>query len=112
MGIGFSGIIERADRNFKDQIKETNDELKRYCEGNGFVYVDNDNINEKSLNKRLLHLSKAGNKLFSKNLLDCLKNLCFLSTHMHTSDAMTDLSNNFNITNNSLKALRLNNTKT
>ena len=75
MGIGFSGIIQRVDRNFKDQIKETNDKLKRYCEGNGFVYVDNDNINEKSLNKSLLHLNKAGNKLFSKNLIDCLKNL-------------------------------------
>ena len=74
IGIGFSGIIQRADRNFKDQIKETSDKLKRYCEGNGFVYVDNDNINEKSLNKSLLHLNKAGNKLLSKNLLDCLKN--------------------------------------
>ena len=75
IGIGFSGIIQRADRNFKDQIKETNDKLKRYCEGNGFVYVDNDNINEKRLNKSLLYLNKAGNKLLSKNLLDCLKNL-------------------------------------
>ena len=75
IGIGFSGIIQRADRNFKNQIKETNDKLQRYCEGNGFVYVDNDNINEKSLNKSLLHLNKAGNKLLSKNLLDCLKNL-------------------------------------
>ena len=48
MGIGFSDIVERADRNFKDQIKETNAKLKGYSEGNGFVYVDNDNINEKS----------------------------------------------------------------
>ena len=48
MGIGFSDIVERADRNFKDQIKETNAKLKRYSEGNGFVYVDNDNINKKS----------------------------------------------------------------
>ena len=30
--------------------------MKWYCEGNGFVYVDNDNINEKSLNKK--HLDK------------------------------------------------------
>ena len=75
IGIDFSGIMQRADRNFKDQIKETNDKLKRYCEGNGFVYVDTDNINEKNLNKSLLHLNKAGNKLLSKNLLDCLKNL-------------------------------------
>ena len=41
---------------FKDQIKDTNGKLKWYCEGNGFVYVDNDNINEKSLNKK--HLDK------------------------------------------------------
>ena len=75
MDVGFSGIIERVDRNFKDQTKETNDKLKSYCEGNGFVYVDNDNINEQSLNKSLLHLNKADNKLFSKDLLDCLKNL-------------------------------------
>ena len=30
IGIGFSGIIQRADRNFKDQIKEINDKLKRF----------------------------------------------------------------------------------
>ena len=74
-GIGFSGIIQRVDRNFKDQIKEINDKFKRYCEGNGFVYEDKDNINEKTLNKSLLHLNMANNKLLSKNLLDCLKNL-------------------------------------
>ena len=75
VGTGFSGIVERADRNFKDQIKDTNDKLKKYYEGNDFVYVDNDNINDKSLNKSLLHLNKASNKLFSRNLLVCLKNL-------------------------------------
>ena len=52
------------DTNFEDQIKETNEKLKRYCESNGFIFVDNDNINEKSLNKSLLYLNKAGNKLF------------------------------------------------
>ena len=75
IGIGFSGIIEREDRNFKDQFKETNDKLKSYCEGNGFVYVEDDKINEKSMNKSLLHLIKTVNKLSSKKLLDCLKNL-------------------------------------
>ena len=30
IGICFSGIIQRADRNFKDQIKEINDKLKRF----------------------------------------------------------------------------------
>ena len=39
--------------------------------GNDFVYVDNDNINEKSVNKSLLHLNKAGNKLFHKKPKYC-----------------------------------------
>ena len=69
MGVGFSVIIERADRNFKDQIKDNNDKLKSYCEGNSFIYVDNDNIKEKSLNKSLPHSNTADNKLFSKNYM-------------------------------------------
>ena len=36
-GIGFSGIIKSVDKNFKDQIEETNDRLKSHCEGNGFI---------------------------------------------------------------------------
>ena len=73
-------IQENKDRgklgtNFEDQIKETNEKLKRF--------VDNDNINEKSLNKSLLYLNKAGNRLFSKNLLICLKNLRFLNALAH-----------------------------
>ena len=74
-GIGFSAIIQKADRKVKGKIKETTDKLKRYCEGNSFVYVDGDNITQKSLNKNLLRLNKAGNKLISRNLLHCLKQL-------------------------------------
>ena len=43
--------------------------MKSYCEGNGFIYVDNDNIKEKSLNKSLPHSNTADNKLFSKNYM-------------------------------------------
>ena len=60
-------LIERADRNFKDQFKETNSKLKSYCEGNGFIYVDNDKINQNSLNKSLLYLIKTGNNLLRSN---------------------------------------------
>ena len=59
MGIGLPGITESVDRNFRDQIKETHNKLKRYCEGISFVYVNNVNINEKSLNKSLIHLYKT-----------------------------------------------------
>lgn len=68
--------------------KETYDKLKRFCEGNGFVYVNSDKINEESLNRCLLVLRMAGNKLFSSDLLVFLKNLWFLNTHIHTLDTI------------------------
>ena len=62
--------------------------LKRYCEGNDFDYVDNDYINGKYLNKSLLLLNKAGSKLFSKNLLDCIKEfMIFKHAHTHAEFA-------------------------
>ena len=43
--IGFSTIIERADKDFSNEIEETNIKLKNYCLGKGFIFVDNDNLN-------------------------------------------------------------------
>ena len=43
--IGFSTIIERADKDFSNEIKETNIKLKNYCLGIfGFIFVDNDKM--------------------------------------------------------------------
>ena len=57
---GFSSIIQRTDKDFSNEIKETNVKLKNYCLGKGFVFVDNDNINESCLNNSKLHLNKKG----------------------------------------------------
>ena len=47
--IGFSSIMHRSDKDFSKEISETNVKLKKYCLGRGFIYVDNDNINEPCL---------------------------------------------------------------
>ena len=59
-------IINRSDKDFSKEICELNLKLKKYCLGRGFVYVNNDNINESCLNK--LDLDKKGTNLFSKNI--------------------------------------------
>ena len=60
--IRFSGIIQRIDKNFSNGIKETNIKLKNSCLGRGFVFIDNDNINEFCLNNSKLHLIRRGLK--------------------------------------------------
>ena len=64
--------------------------------------MENDDINDKSLNESLVYLNKAGNKLFFKNLLDFLKTYNF-SICTLTRLNMTNFSNNFHIKNNCLK---------
>ena len=73
--IGFSSIIQRADKDFSNEIKETNIKLKNYCSGNGFIFVDNDNINESCLNNSKLHLNKKGTQRLAKNILSSLDNI-------------------------------------
>ena len=73
--IGFSSIIQRADKDFGNEIKETNIKLKNYCSGKGFIFVDNDNINESCLNNSKFHLNKKGTQRLSKNILSSLDNI-------------------------------------
>ena len=70
--IGFSSIIQRADKDFSNEI---NIKLKNYCSGKGFIFVDNDNINESCLNNSKLHLNKKGTQRLAKNILSSLDNI-------------------------------------
>ena len=70
--IGFSSIMHRSDKDFSKEISELNVKLKKYCLGRGFIYIDNDNVNESCLNNSKLHLNKKGTNLFSKNILTSL----------------------------------------
>ena len=37
----FSGLIQREDHNFRDQIEEINGKLKRYCKSKRYRFVEN-----------------------------------------------------------------------
>ena len=42
--------------------------LKKYCEGKGFVFIENDDINKSSLNNSKLHLNKKGTNILTQNI--------------------------------------------
>ena len=64
VNIGFSSEISRSDRNLVQEIGDLNLKLKRYCEDNNFLSVDNVNVEESCLNNSKLHLNYKGNKYF------------------------------------------------
>ena len=66
--IGFSSIIQKADNDFSNEIKETNINLKNFCLGKGFIFVDNGNINESCLDNSKLHLNRKGTQRLAKNI--------------------------------------------
>ena len=66
--IDFYSIKHRSDKYVSKEISELNVKLKKYCLGRGFIYVDNDNINEACLNNIKLHLNKKGTNFFLKKI--------------------------------------------
>ena len=57
--LGFSGIAARGDINKEENIVSTNNRLEKYCKGNEFFFVDNNNIDESRLNKSKLYLKRT-----------------------------------------------------
>ena len=75
----FSGLIQREDHDFRDQIEEINVKLKRYCESKGYRFVENSNIDGGFLNRSKLHLNKKGTALLSRNIANVLKYILYAS---------------------------------
>ena len=71
--LGFSSIVQRADKDYSKEIKDINTRLKSYCLGKGLIFVDNSNIDESCLNNSKLHLGKKGTQLLSQNILRSLE---------------------------------------
>ena len=69
----FSGLIQREDHDFRDQIEEINVKLKTYCESKDFRFVENSNIDGGFLNRSKLHLNKMGTALLCRNIANVLK---------------------------------------
>ena len=66
--IGFFSVIYRKDKDLEDERNEVNTKLKKYCEGKGFVLIENANISESGLNKSKLHLNKKGTNILTQNI--------------------------------------------
>ena len=68
VNIVFSSVISRSDRNLGQEIRDLNLKLKRSCEGNNFLFVDNVNIEESCLNNSKLHLNYKGTNILCQNI--------------------------------------------
>ena len=68
--ITFSGLIQREDHDFHDQIEEINGKLKRYGESKCYRFIENSDIDG---SKR--HLNKRGTALPSRNVANVLKHI-------------------------------------
>ena len=66
--IGFSSVIYRQDKDVDDERKELNSKLKKYCEGKGFAFIENTNVNETGQNNSKLHLNKKGANILAQNI--------------------------------------------
>ena len=56
--LGFSSIVQRADKDCSKEIKYIYTRLKSYCLGKGLIFVDNSNIDESCLNSKLHYLHR------------------------------------------------------
>ena len=61
-------VIRRSHRNFGQKTEDLNLKLKRYCEGNKFLFVDNVNIEKSCLNNSKLHLNYKGTNILCQNI--------------------------------------------
>ena len=80
--------------------------LKKYCEGKGFVFNENANINESGLNNSKLHLNKKGTNILTQNIKRSFNQ--FWSSDRHTHEVDITNSNLFenSETDQVLKVLR------
>ena len=68
VNIRFSSVISRSDRNLGQEIRNLNLKLKRYCEGDNFLFVGNGNIEESYLKNSKLHLNHKGTNILCQNI--------------------------------------------
>ena len=81
--IGFSSVIYCKDKNLEDERNEINMKLKTYCEGKGFVFIENANISESGVNNSKLHLNKKGTNTLTQNIKSSFNRFeALVDTHM------------------------------
>ena len=70
-----SGIINREDWNYNDKISEINTGMASYSEGQGLIFINNNNIDGTCLNSARLHLNKKSLSKLSLNSIESMKSL-------------------------------------
>ena len=66
--IGFSSVIYCKDKDLEHEPNEVNMKLNKCCEGKGFLFTENANIDESGLNNSKLHLNKKGANILTQNI--------------------------------------------
>ena len=75
----FSGLIQREDQDFRDQIEQFNGKLKRYCESKSYRFVENSKNDGGFLNRSKLNLNKKSKVLLSRNIANVFKYIWYAS---------------------------------
>ena len=98
-----SGIINREDGNYIDKISEINTKMASYREGQGRIFINNNNIDGTCLNRGRLHLNKKGYSKFSLNLIQSMKSM---SLHVMHAAQLIESSSNISLRKYAYKALK------
>ena len=70
-----SGIINLEEGNYNDKISEIDTRMASYCESQGLIFLNDNNIDGICLNRGGLHLNKKGYSKFSLNLIESMKSI-------------------------------------
>ena len=72
--ISFSNIIILKDKKNLEKLRaDTTSRLKNYCFQKNLRLINHDNITENHLGVKKLHLTRMGNSVFAKNLLNFIE---------------------------------------
>ena len=68
-----SSITVRNDNDYDAKSSLTNSEICKVCQTNKWLFVDNSNIDDTSLNRLGLHLNSKGDSLLASNIIRVLR---------------------------------------
>ena len=98
-----SGIISREDGNYINKISELNTKMASYREGQGRIFINDNNIDGTCLNRGRLHLNKKDYSKFSLNLIQSMKSMSLLVMH---AAQLIETSSNISLRKYAYEALK------
>ena len=80
--VAISGIVYRGDNRTRNKVNEINTELRKICNSNAWMYIDNSNIHEGCLCEDNRHLNQEGLRILDANFTNCISNFMSTATKM------------------------------